>query len=59
MGYASGWCTGFFGKPVLAIEPVCMGKGDDHCEWEIKRIEEWDEKAEPYINALSDLWKEK
>ena len=52
MGYASGWSTAFFGKKIIAIEPVCVGKGDDHCEWELKPEEEWGEEAEPYIKAL-------
>ena len=26
MGYASGWCTAFFGSPLVAIEPVCSFK---------------------------------
>ena len=55
MGYAAGWCTGFFGSPVICIEPVCVGKGDDHCEWLIKPPEAWDKKAEPYLDALRDL----
>ena len=32
MSYASGWCTAFFGKRLLAIESMCAGKGDPHCE---------------------------
>ncbi|MCK5125440.1 MAG: XylR N-terminal domain-containing protein [candidate division Zixibacteria bacterium] len=56
MGYASGWCTAFFGKPLLAIEPVCMGKGDDHCEWEIQPLSKWGEEAIPYITALDQFW---
>lgn len=55
MGYASGWCTGFFGSPVLCVEPVCFGKGDDHCEWLIKPPGAWDEQAAPYLDALRDL----
>jgi hypothetical protein len=58
MGYASGWCTAFFGKPLLAIEPVCAGKGDKTCEWMIKPIGEWGDEAKPYINALQEFWKE-
>ena len=27
MGYASGWSTAFFGSPLIAIEPVCVGQG--------------------------------
>ncbi len=36
MGYASGWCTAFFGSKVIAIEPTCVGKGDAHCGWKIQ-----------------------
>lgn len=57
MGYASGWCTAFFGKPLFAYEPVCIGKGDDHCEWLIKPPGEFGEEAKPYIEALQDFWK--
>jgi hypothetical protein len=56
MGYASGWCTAFFGKPLLAIEPNCVGMGDDVCGWEIKPLDKWDNKAKPYIAALEDLY---
>ena len=56
MGYASGWCTAFFGSPLLAIEPMCMGKGDDHCEWKIQPPSAWDDKATAYFDALNDLW---
>ena len=57
MGYASGWCTAFFEKPLLAIEPVCRGKGDDHCEWEIKPVTEWGNQAQPYTKALEEFWR--
>jgi hypothetical protein len=56
-GYASGWCTAFFGAPLLALEPVCVGKGDDHCEWKIQSPEKWGEEAGPYLTALEDLLK--
>ena len=57
MGYASGWCTGFFNKPLIAIEPVCMGKGDNHCEWLIQPPQVWGEEAKPYIEALESFWR--
>ena len=57
-GYASGWCTAFFGKPILGIEPVCVGKGDDHCEWMLKPPADWGDLASPYIKALNRFWKE-
>ncbi|MDK9700345.1 MAG: XylR N-terminal domain-containing protein [bacterium] len=52
MGYASGWCSAFFGKKLIAIEPVCAGKGDEHCEWKIQPPSAWGPEAEPYIQAL-------
>jgi rsbT co-antagonist protein RsbR len=55
MGYASGWSTAFFGKPLLAIEPVCVGKGDEHCEWLIQPPEAFDRTAAPYLAALQPL----
>lgn len=52
MGYASGWCTAFFGKKLIAIEPNCVCKGDANCGWEIKPEHEWGEIAKPYIEAF-------
>ncbi len=51
MGYASGWATAFFGSPLITIEPVCVGKGDDHCEWKIQPPEVWGDEAKPYLEA--------
>lgn len=55
MGYASGWCTAFFGKMLIAIEPVCLGKGDDHCEWKIQPPDVWGEEAKVYIKAYEEV----
>ncbi len=55
MGYASGWSSAFFGKKLIAIEPVCKGKGDDHCEWKIQPVEAWGSEAAPYIEALKNF----
>lgn len=57
MGYASGWCTAFWGEPLIAIEPVCRGKGDNRCEWEIKPANEWGNEGECYIKALENFWR--
>lgn len=54
MGYASGWCTAFFGSPVIAIEQQCAGTGDAHCEWLVKPPSEWGSRAEPYVDALEN-----
>ena len=55
MGYASGWCTAFFGKMLIAIEPFCVGKGDDHCEWKIQPPEVWGEEADIYVQAYKQI----
>lgn len=55
MGYATGWSTAFFGKPLLAIEPVCVGKGDDHCEFLIQSPEKWGATATPYLAAYDEI----
>ncbi len=54
-GYASGWCTAFFGKPLLALEERCEGMGHDHCTWQIKPPEAWGNEAAPQLAALREL----
>lgn len=56
VGYASGWCTAFFGSPLLAMEPLCIGKGDSHCEWKIQPPDAWGEEAHEFIDALRVFW---
>ena len=56
MGYASGWCTAFFNAPLIAIEPVCVGKGDDRCEWKIQSPERWGAEAQPYLEVYKPFF---
>jgi rsbT co-antagonist protein RsbR len=56
-GYAAGWCTAFFGRPLIAIETACTGCGDDVCKWLIEPPEAWGEEAEPYVRALNPFWR--
>jgi hypothetical protein len=56
MGYASGWCTAFFGSPLVAIEPVCVGKGDDHCEWLIQPPDVWGSEGAVYLTAYQPFF---
>jgi len=58
MGYASGWCTAFFGKPLIAIEPECMGMGDDTCAWKIQPPDVWGEEANIYEAAYQEFWED-
>lgn len=55
MGYASGWCTAFMGKRILAIESMCAGKGDTHCEVMIQPQTAWGKEAAPYIAAYKEF----
>jgi len=57
MGYGTGWCSAFFGKPVIAIEPVCKGKGDDHCEWKIQPPAAWGAQAKVYLDVYAPMFK--
>ncbi|MFZ5942225.1 MAG: XylR N-terminal domain-containing protein [Bacteroidota bacterium] len=54
-GYAAGWCSAFTGTKCIAMEPVCMGKGDEHCEWLIKTEKEWGAEADVYREILKDF----
>ena len=55
MGYASGWCSAFLGKPILAIESMCAGKGDAHCEVMIQAEAAFGKEAAPYIAAYKEF----
>jgi hypothetical protein len=56
MGYASGWCTAFFGSPLLAIEPCCVGKGDADCGWLIQPPKAFGKEAELVLAAIAPLY---
>lgn len=44
IGYASGFLTRTFGKDVIAYEKYCRGKGDPHCYFVAKTVDELDER---------------
>jgi len=52
IGYASGWCESFFGKPTLAVETSCAARGDAHCAFEVREFDAWGEEAEDFKYAL-------
>jgi len=54
-GYASGYVTYFLGREVLAIETKCVGKGDEHCYFEIRPVGEWGLGAEPHLEVLKEV----
>jgi hypothetical protein len=55
MGYASGWCTTFFGRKVIAYESACAGKGDPQCYVIIQPEAEHGPEAAAVIEALKDF----
>lgn len=52
-GYASGWCSAFMRTPLLAIETMCAGKGDPHCQFEIRRLDAWGPEADMWRESLA------
>lgn len=58
VGYASGWATAFFGSPLIAIEPFCVGRGDNHCEWIVQSPEKWGAAAEPYFSTYQQFYQQ-
>lgn len=52
-GYASGWVSSFFGSPLLAIETHCVGRGDEHCAFEIRPPAKWGPEADPWKQTLT------
>jgi len=60
-GYASGWSSAFMGKPMVAIETTCVGKGDAICTAEIRSADEWGPEATRWKQALTadiSIWRE-
>lgn len=63
IGYASGFTTGFFGKPFLYRELQCAGCGHDHCRIEGRALEDWPEgeqlmedyRADSLLVRIEDL----
>jgi hypothetical protein len=52
-GYASGWCTAFFGSTLIAVEPHCTAKGDPRCGWLIRPPADCGPEAAATIDALA------
>jgi DNA-binding NtrC family response regulator len=63
LGYASGYTSGFFGRPMLYKELACRGCGASHCSIEGRFQEEWpdgqamadDYTAASMLTRLGDL----
>jgi|GEM_PF-1527231 len=53
-GYGSGWCSAFFGMPLVEIETKCVACGDEYCEWEIRPLHAHGANASTWTKALMD-----
>ncbi|WP_181410205.1 XylR N-terminal domain-containing protein [Paenibacillus sp. tmac-D7] len=49
IGYAGGYGSEFLGKKVIFKEIECIGKGDRHCRYVGKPVEEWDAEINPEL----------
>lgn len=54
LGYASGYTSGFFGRPVLYKETRCAACGGDHCRIEGRFQEEWPDGAAMAHDYVTD-----
>jgi purine catabolism regulator len=49
IGYASGYSSARLGKQVIYKEVQCVGKGDEHCSFIGKTVEDWGEEIIPEL----------
>ncbi|MBK8014125.1 MAG: XylR N-terminal domain-containing protein [Deltaproteobacteria bacterium] len=54
-GYATGWCSAFFGRPLLAVESRCVGMGHDTCGWLIRPEATFGADEDALREAIRDL----
>lgn len=53
-GYASGCLSTLMGKTVVVKETKCVAKGDEHCYWVAKTLEDWG--MDPQIEKERQLY---
>lgn len=51
-GYASGYASAFMKRPMICVETQCIAVDADICRWEIRPVDQWDERALPYRRSL-------
>ncbi len=57
-GYSSGWCEASFGIPLVGVELLCKGRGDDCCRFIMAPPERIGERVEAYLDAHPGLREE-
>lgn len=53
-GYASGYTSECMGKRIIFKESTCKGKGDDHCSYIGKTVEEWGDEINEELLYYED-----
>lgn len=53
-GYASGYTSECMGKRIIFKESTCKGKGDDHCSYIGKSVEEWGDEINEELLYYED-----
>ena len=41
LGFAGGYVSSHLGRKIIFKEVKCLGKGDSHCHWVAKSVEDW------------------
>lgn len=54
VGYASGYLSKILGMQIIVNELKCEGKGDTHCHWIAKPIEEWEKGRNTELFNFND-----
>ncbi|WAH35713.1 XylR N-terminal domain-containing protein [Alicyclobacillus dauci] len=54
LGYAGGYVSQHLGRRVLFHEIECVGKGDAHCHWVAKPIEDWDDETRSQLRYYQE-----
>lgn len=54
LGYAGGYSTGLFGRQIIYKELSCEGRGDPHCHFLGKTVEEWGDEVSSELPFYSE-----
>jgi sugar diacid utilization regulator len=54
IGYASGYLSTITGEKIIAKEAQCSGRGDEHCYWVAKPVEEWGDDIKEYLTYFEE-----
>lgn len=52
-GYASGYTSHLTKKEVYIVETTCRARGDEHCAFEMRMLEDWDEETQKYLMQIN------